>query len=135
MKKHILILIILLFCILLIGCSNSKDSITPEIIKTIKSMTDGNEYVFINKIENESNYLSIFVEFLFEPESYSQVQSFTDAICEDCYRIFKNQNINKSINVWGYRLKDKDLTIMYGKTHYDKYSGKFEFKTAKELNL
>lgn len=135
MKKHILILIILLLYVLLIGCSNSKDSITPEMIKTIKSMTDGNEYVFIDKIENESNYLSIFVEFLFEPESYSRVQSFTDAICEDCYRIFKNHNINKSINVWGYRLKDKDLTIMYGKTHYDRHSGKFEFKTAKELNL
>ena len=135
MKKYILILVILLSCTLLIGCSDSKDSITPEMIKTIKSMTDGNEYVFINKIENESNYLSIFVEFLFEPESYSQVQSFTDAICEDCYRIFKNHNIDKSINVWGHRLKDKDLTIMYGRTHYDRHSGKFEFKTAKELNL
>lgn len=135
MKKYILILIILLFCVLLISCSNSKDSITPEIIQSIKSMTDDNEYVSINDIKNESGYISIFVEFLFEPESYSQVQSFTDAICIDVFRLFKNHNINKSINVWGHCLKDNDLTIMYGKTHYDKYSGKFEFKTAKELNL
>ena len=121
MKNCILISIILLACILLISCSNSKDSITPEIIKNIKSMTDNNKYVSINDIKEESGYLSIFVEFLFEPESILQVQSFTDAICEDCYRIFKNHDIDKSINVWGYRLKDKDLTIMYGKTHYNRH--------------
>ncbi len=134
MKKHILILIILLFCILLIGCSNSKDSITPEIIKTIKSMTDGNEYVSIATIENESTHFSIMVEFLFEPQSYSDVKKFTDAICKDCYKFFKENNIKRNIYVWGYRPKE-DLTVMYGKTSYDKYSGKFEFKTAKELNL
>ena len=135
MKKNILVLIILLFCILLIGCSSSKNQITPEIVKAIKTITDGNEYVSINKIENESDHFSIMVEFLFEPESYSQVKSFTDAICEDCYHYFKDHNINQTINVWGYRLKDNDLKIMYGRTRYSEYSGKFEFKTAKELNL
>jgi len=111
--------------------------ITPEIKQEIKTLNEGSasKYISITDIKDESGYLSIFVEFLFEPESILQVQSFTDAICEDCYRIFKNHNIDKSINVWGYRPKDNDLTFMYGKTHYDRYSGKFEFKTAKELNL
>ena len=138
MKKYIVISLMIFICIMVLkSCLSSEPEklVPPEIVQSITSMTDNNQYVSINDIKNESNYLSIFVEFLFEPESILQVQSFTDAICEDCYRIFKNNNIDKSINVWGYRLKDKDLTIMYGRTHYDRYSGKFEFKTSKELNL
>ena len=131
MKKFIIILIIL-FCISLISCSSSEKSITPGIVTAIQSMTDGNEYVSIATIENESNHLSIMMEFLFEPESYSQIQSFTDAICKDCYSYFKDHDINQNISVWGYRSKNN---VIYGKTSYDKYSGKFEFKTAEELNL
>jgi len=138
MKKYIVVSLMIFICIMVLkSCLSSEpeELIPPEIVQSIISMTDNNQYVSINDIENKPGYLSIFVEFLFEPESISQVKSFTDAICEDCYRIFKNHNINKSINVWGYRPKDKDLTIMYGRTHYDEYSGKFEFETAKELNL
>ena len=138
MKKYIVISLMIFICIMVLkSCLSSEPEkvIAPEIIQSVKSLTNNNKYVSINDIKDESGYLSIFIEFLFEPESILQVQSFTDAICEDCYRIFKNHDIDKSINVWGYRLKDKDLTIMYGRTHYDRHSGKFEFKTAKELNL
>jgi len=138
MKKYIVISLMIFICIMVLKSCLSPEPekvIAPEIIQSVKSLTNNNKYVSINDIKDESGYLSIFVEFLFEPESILQVQSFTDAICEDCYRIFKNHNIDKSINVWGYRLKDKDLTIMYGRTHYDRHSSKFEFKTAKELNL
>ena len=117
---------------LLIGCSSSDNSITPEMIQAIKSMTDGNEYVSIVIIKNEPDNFDIMVEVLFEPESYSQIQSFTDAICKDCYNSFKDRDINQNISVWGYRSKNN---VIYGKTSYDKYSGKFEFKTAEELNL
>ena len=138
MKKYIVISLMIFVCIMIFkSCLTSKPEklIPSEIVQSVMSMTDKNKYVSIATIENEPDHFSIMAELLFEPQSISEVKSFTDAICEDCYRIFKNHNINKSINVWGYRPKDKDLTITYGRTHYDKYSGKFEFKTAEELNL
>ena len=135
MKKHILISIILLSCILLIGCSNSKDSITPEIDKEIKSMTIDNKYVSITKTEYDSSLYRIDLEFLIEAQSFDYVKTFTDAVCEDCYRILKKHDINCNISVWGYYPKGIDLVTMYGRTYYSKNSGKFEFKTAEELNL
>ena len=135
MKKHILISIILLSCILLIGCSNSKDSITPEIDKEIKSMTIDNKYVSITKTEYDSSLYRIDLEFLIEAQSFDYVKTFTDAVCEDCYKILKKYDISCNISVWGYYPKGIDLVTMYGRTYYSKNSGKFEFKTAKELNL
>ena len=138
MKKYIVISLMILICIMVLkSCLTSEpEKLIPlEIVNSVKSLTEGNKYVSISTIENEPNHFSIMVELLFEPQLISEVKSFTDAICEDCYRIFKDHNINRTINVWGYRLKDKDLTIMYGRTSYDQYSGKFEFETAKELNL
>ena len=135
MKNNILILIILLFCTLLIGCSNSKDSITPEIDKEIRSMTTGNKYVSITKTEYDNSLYRIDLEFLIEAQSFDYVKTFTDAVCEDCYRILKKHDINCNISVWGYYPKGIDLVTMYGRTYYSKNSGKFEFKTAEELNL
>jgi len=135
MKKHILILIIFLFCTLLIGCSTSKDSITPEIDKEIKSMTIDNKYVSITKTEYDNSLYRVELEFLTEAQSFDYVKTFTDAVCEDCYKILKKHNINRSIFVWGYYPRGIDLVTMYGRTHYSKSSGKFEFKTAEELNL
>lgn len=135
MKKHILILIILLSCILLIGCSDSKDSITPEIDEEIRSMTTDNKYVSITKTEYDNSLYRIDLEFLIEAQSFDYIKTFTDAVCEDCYRILKKHDINCNISVWGYYPKGIDLVTMYGRTYYSKNSGKFEFKTAKELNL
>ena len=135
MKEHILILVILSFCILLIGCSDSKDSITPEIDKEIKSMTIDNKYVSITKTKYDNSLYRIELEFLIEAQSFDYVKTFTDAVCEDCYRILKKHDINCNISVWGYYPKGLDLVTMYGRTYYSKNSGKFEFKTAEELNL
>ena len=135
MKKYILILVILLSCILLIGCSNSKDLITPEIDKEIRSMTTDNKYVSITKTEYDNSLYRVDLEFLIEAQSFDYVKTFTDAVCEDCYRILKKHDINCNISVWGYYPKGIDLVTMYGRTYYSKNSGKFEFKTAKELNL
>ena len=135
MKKYILILVILLSCTLLIGCSDSKDSITPEINKEIKSMTIDNKYVSITKTKYDNSLYRIELEFLIEAQSFDYVKTFTDAVCEDCYRILKKHDINCNISVWGYYPKGIDLVTMYGRTYYSKNSGKFEFKTAKELNL
>ena len=135
MKKCILILVILLSCTLLIGCSDSKDSITPEIDKEIRSMTTDNKYVSITKTEHDNSLYRIDLEFLIEAQSFDYVKTFTDAVCEDCYRILKRNNIDCNISVWGYYPKGIDLVTMYGRTYYSKNSGKFEFKTAKELNL
>lgn len=135
MKKYILVSIILFLCILIIGCSSSTESITPEIDQEIKSITDNNKYVSITKTEYDNSLYRIELEFLREAESYEYVQAFTDAICKDCYRILKENDININISVWGHYPRDIDFVTMYGRTYYNKHSGKIEFKTAKELNL
>ena len=122
-------------CTFLIGCSSSSNSVTPEIDQKIKSITDGNKYVSITETEYDSSLYRIQLDFLIEAQSFDYVQSFTDAVCKDCYRMLKNHNIESSISVWGRYPRGTDLVTMYGRTYYDKHSGKFEFKTAKELNL
>jgi len=134
MKRYITILLIIFICIIVFkGCLTSKPEklISPEIVQSIMSITTDNKYVSITSAKDESTYFVIEVEVLFVPQSISEVKVFIDAICESCYKIFKTQGINRSIYVHGYRPKDKDLTIMYGTTRYDKYSGKFTFETAK----
>ena len=138
MKKYIVISLMILICIIVLkSCLSSEPEklIPPEIIQEIKSITDDNKYVSISKTEYDNSLYRIELEFLTEAQSFDYVKSFTDAVCIDCYRILKKHNIELSISVWGYYPRGTDLVTMYGRTHYDKYSGKFEFKTAKELNL
>ena len=140
MKKYILILFILFCSILLTCCSNSnsnsnpKTLLTPEIEQEIKSISADkivSKYISVNRIVENSSSFTIWVEFIFVPQTIPEIKIYTDAVCEECYRILKNNNINISIYVHGYRPKDNDLTIMYGTTRYDKYSGKFTFEIAK----
>lgn len=134
MKKYIYISLVIFICIIIFkGCLTSEPEklVSPEIIQSIMSMTDGNKSFSITSAKDESNYFVIRIEVLFVPQSISEVETFTDAVCERCYRLFKTQGIDRSIYVHAYRPKDKDLTIMYGTTRYDKYSGKFTFEIAK----
>lgn len=135
MKKYILILIILLSCILLIGCSSSEKPITDNILKEVLSITANSEYVNILNTEDNGSVYRVNIELLFEPQSINQIQLCTDSICKDCYAILKNNNIERSISVWAQSPESDNFVSVYGRTYYSKSSGKFEFKTAKELNL
>jgi len=139
MKKIFIFLPILFISVLLIACSSStsapKVTITPEIEEEIFAITKNVNQISIDRVEDYSTYFTVWVEFLYEPTTTQEIEVFLTAVCEDCYRIAKKHELKVSINVWGFRPKDDDLTYNYGKAHYDRYSGKFEFKTAKELNL
>jgi hypothetical protein len=134
MKKFIYISLVIFFCIIIFkGCFTSEPEklVSPEIIQSVMSITDNNKYVSITSAKDEFHYFVIRIKILFVPQSISEVKTFTDAVCESCYKFFKTQGIERSIYVHAYRPKDKDLTIMYGTTRYDEYSGKFTFEIAK----
>jgi len=111
--------------------------ITPEIKQEIKTLNEGSasKYISITDIKESSGSISVDIELLNEPESYDEVKMWTDAVCEDCYKILKEHNIDYFIHVWAKRPKGEDFIKIYGKTDYDKYSGVFKFKNAEELNL
>jgi len=142
-RKYFLIVLFLILAMFLSGCSGGNSTknvaiITPEIKQEIKDSNGelASKYISITNIkENNGISISIDVELLFEPESYNVVKTWTDAICENCYKILKKHNINYNIYVWGKRPKGGDFIKIYGRTNYDKYSGVFNFKNAEELNL
>lgn len=110
--------------------------ITPEIKQEIKDLgkigSVASKYISITDItESDSGYISINVEFLYEPELINEVKVWTDAICKDTYKILKKHNIDYSIFVHARRHEGEDFIRMYGDTNYDKYSGAFRFKEAK----
>jgi hypothetical protein len=76
-------------------------------------------------------YISVDIELLNEPTSYDEVRVWTDAVCEETYKILKEHSIKCSIFVTAKRPKGEDFIKIYGTTNYDHYSGKFEFQQAK----
>jgi len=142
-RKYFPIVLFLILAILLSGCdggdsTKSEEVITSEIRQEIKGINEGSasKYISITNIkESVGTSVSVDVELLFEPESYDAVKIWTDSVCENCYKILKKHNINYNIYIWAKRSKGEDLVKIYGRTNYDKYSGVFKFKNAKELNL
>jgi len=142
-RSYFPLILFLMLAIFLSGCgggdsTKSGEVITTEIKQEIKNINEGSasKYISIANIkESGGTSVSIDVELLFEPESHDAVRIWTDAVCESCYKILKKYNINYSIYVWAKRPKGEDFIKIYGRTNYDKYSGIFKFKDAKELNL
>jgi len=140
-KKYFIVFLFLTLAIFLSGCGGEKDIavITPEIKQEIKILNEekpADKYISIINIEESSGIsISVDVELLFEPESYNVVKTWTDAVCENCYKVLKKYNIDYSIFVWAKRPKGEDFIKIYGRTNYDKHSGVFRFKNAEELNL
>ncbi|MBA7563462.1 hypothetical protein ES695_06685 [Candidatus Atribacteria bacterium 1244-E10-H5-B2] len=142
-RKYFLVVLILILAILLSGCgggdsTKSGEVITTEIKQEIKNINEGSasKYISITNIkESVGTSVSVDVEFLYEPESYDEVKIWTDSVCKSCHKVLKKYNINYSTYVWAKRPKGEGFIKIYGRTNYDKYSGIFKFKDAKELNL
>lgn len=140
-REYFFVVLFLILAILLSGCgggdsTKSKEVITTEIKQEIKNIEgSASKYISITDIRSTSTSVTIDIELLSEPESYAEIKMWTDAVCESCYKILKKHNLNYFIHVWAKRPKGEDLVKIYGKTDYDKYSGVFKFKNAKELNL
>ena len=140
-RKYFIVFLFLTLAIFLSGCGGEKNIavITPEIKQEIKTLNEGefaSEYILITDIKESIGIsISVDVELLFEPESYNTVKTWTDIVCENCYKVLKKYNIDYSIFVWAKRPKGEDFIKIYGRTNYDKHSGVFRFKNAEELNL
>ena len=142
-RKYFLVVLFLTLAIFLSGCGSGNSTkngavITPKIKQEVKDSNEefASKYISITNIKESSGIsISVDVELLFEPESYNVVKTWTDAVCENCYKILKKHDINYNIYVWGKRSKGEDFIKIYGRTNYDKYSGVFKFKNAEELNL
>jgi hypothetical protein len=128
-RKYFLIVLFLILSMFLSGCgggnsTKDEEAITPEIKQEIKTLSEGSasKYISITDIRESSG-------------SISEVKMWTDAVCESCYKILKKHDLDYFIHVWAKRPKGEDFVKIYGRTNYDKYSGIFKFKDAKELNL
>ncbi len=141
-RKYFLIVLFLILSMFLSGCgggnsTKDEEAITPEIKQEIKTLSEGSasKYISITDIRESSGSISVDIKLLNEPLSIDEVKMWTDAVCESCYKILKKHDLDYFIHVWAKRPKGEDFVKIYGRTNYDKYSGIFKFKDAKELNL
>lgn len=144
MKGKYFIVLILLSLVLAstITCGNESiqtpsSEISPDIERQIYAIIDepSSKYISISSIEDDGSLCRINIEFLFEPDSYSEVRIWTDAVCYETYDIFKRAGIERSISIWARRTLTGDRVALYGRTFYSRHTGKYEFQNIKELNL
>lgn len=136
---------LVIFVLYLMGVFRSKPAKSQinilkakEQIIAISSQDSVNEYISIAEVELTQNdsLCRITINLLFEPENHSQIKTWTNAVCEECLMVLKaNGIVNKNISGWGQRQMADGRVIIYGRTYYNHYTKKYEFKTARELNL
>ena len=98
------------------------------------------KYIKIPEVEDDGSMYRIWMYLLFEPRNYSQVQTWTDVVCESSKRILDNDGVIRDIEVWAIRpiqisWEGEGKVIVYGRTFYDRYTDKFEFKKTEEIKL
>jgi len=117
-----------------------KEKLT-EIKQKIKAISDNEciaKYISTLKVENDGSMYRIYLLMypLFEPRSYDQIQTWTDAVCKSSKRILDNYDLVRNISVWairpiGFSWERIGGVIFYGVTFYDRHTDKFEFKRLK----
>lgn len=112
-----------------------KENLT-EIEQKIKAISTNEcfaKYISTLKVEDDGSMYRIYLLIypLFEPSSYDQIQTWTDAVCKSSKRILDNYGLVRNISVWAIRpigFSWVDGVIFYGMTFYDHHTDKFEFK-------
>lgn len=109
-----------------------------EIEQKIKTISENEciaKYISTLVVEDDDSMYRIYLLIypLFMPESYEQVQTWTDAVCMLSKRILDNYGLVRDISVWaiqsmGFPLTGNGGLMVYGRTLYDHNTGKFEFK-------
>jgi len=112
-----------------------------EIKQKIKAISTSEcfaKYFSILTVEDECSMYRIMVSLypLFEPKSYEQVQTWTDAVCKSSKRILDNYGLIRNIAVWIVRpmqfsLEGNGYLIIYGRTFYNHHTDRYEFKSLK----
>ena len=112
-----------------------KENLT-EIEQKIKAIPDNEciaKYISTLNVEDDGSMyrITILLYPLFEPRSYDQIQTWTDAICKLSKRILDNYGLVRNISVWAFRpigFSWENGVIFYGMTFYDRHTDRFEFK-------
>jgi len=114
-----------------------------EIKQKIKAISTSEcfaKYFSILNVEDDGSMYRIMVSLypLFEPKSYEQVQTWTDAICKSSKRILDAYGLIRNISVWVVRpilisMAGNGGLIVYGRTLYDHHTDRYEFKSLKVL--
>lgn len=141
---------IIVFCVVLIifisilpetgGQKAAKQEEAANLVrieKEIKAITayPDDEFIVISEIKDDGSVYQIWIRLKFVPENYQQVQTWTDAVCEQSRRILSNGGITRSVSVWAKHGTGTDEVVIYGRTFYSPQTGRSEFKNVKELNL
>jgi len=114
-----------------------------EIKQKIKAVSTNEcfaKYISILNVEDDGSMYRITISLysLFEPRSYDQIQTWTDAICKSSKRILDNYGLVRNISVWAIRpmrfsMAGEGYLIVYGRTLYDHRTDRYEFKSPKVL--
>lgn len=110
-----------------------------EIKQKIKAISTNEcfaKYFSILNVEDDGSMYRITISLypLFEPRSYDQIQTWTDAVCKSSKRILDNYGLFRNISVWAIRpigFSWEGGVIFYGVTFYDRHTDKYEFKSLK----
>jgi len=109
-------------------------------IKAISASECFAKYFSILNVEDDGLMYRIIVSLypLFEPKSYEQIQTWTDAVCKSSKRILDNYGLVRNISVWAVRpmrfsVAGEGYLIVYGRTLYDHHTDRYEFKSLKVL--
>ena len=127
-----------LLCLQLEG--KEKLSKVEQKIKAIPNDESFAKYIKIPEVEDDGSMYRIWMTLLFEPINYDQVQAWTDTVCKWSKRILDDNGVVRNISVLAIRpvrtsWEGEGGVIVYGRTFYDRHTGKFEFKKIEELNL
>lgn len=141
--KRILLPILVIGIFLLGACgtptgvpsAEEQSKIPAEIEQQVYAISQGSEDYSVSEVKDDGTVYRIYIELLFEPQSYTEVEGCTDSACVNCHEIFTQAGINRDISVWARRTLSDGKVALYGRTYYSQATGKYEFKNAKELNL
>ena len=109
-------------------------------IKAISASECFAKYFSILNVEDDGSMYRIIVSLypLFEPKSYEQVQTWSDAVCKSSKRILDAYGLVRNIAVWVVRpilisMAGNGGLIVYGRTLYEHHTDRYEFESLKVL--
>lgn len=137
MLKQVLFVILIMGILLVSACSTTGSTVPvpPEVERQIYALSEGpvSGYISIIGMEDDGSLCRVNIELLFEPETYSEVAVWTDAVCYDIQSILESAGLQRDISVWAKRTLGDGRVVLYGRTYYSR--GRYEFKSAEELDL
>jgi len=140
MKAKVLVLGVLFLSLSLLCLQLEEKEKPSKIEQEIKAISDNEtiaKFISILKVEDDGSMYHIWIIFLFGPKNHDEVQIWTDVVCKSSKFILDNNDVARNIEVWAIRVLgfswEEGGVMFYGRTFYDRHTGKIEFKNINEL--